>query len=138
MRAPERFAQVIWAPGNHELWTPREDPVQLRGDGRYRHLVQVCRTSGVVTPEDPYLVWEPDGEPVLMAPLFVLYDYTFRPAGAATKEQALARAYEAGVVCTDEMLLHPDPYPSRQAWCEAGWWRPSVGWPTSVATCRPC
>ncbi|GIE78424.1 hypothetical protein Aph02nite_43740 [Actinoplanes philippinensis] len=23
-----RFAKVIWAPGNHELWTPREDPVQ--------------------------------------------------------------------------------------------------------------
>ena len=26
-------------------------------------------------------------------------------------------AYRANIVCTDEMLLHPDPYPSRQAWC---------------------
>jgi hypothetical protein len=23
------------------------------------------------------------------------------------------------VVCTDEILLHPDPYPSREAWCRA-------------------
>ena len=34
-----RFAKVIWAPGNHELWTPPEDPVQLRGVARYEHLV---------------------------------------------------------------------------------------------------
>lgn len=26
-----RFAKVIWTPGNHELWTPRDDTVQLRG-----------------------------------------------------------------------------------------------------------
>ena len=25
-----RFARVIWTPGNHELWTPRDDAVQLR------------------------------------------------------------------------------------------------------------
>jgi 3',5'-cyclic AMP phosphodiesterase CpdA len=23
------------------------------------------------------------------------------------------------VVCSDERLLHPDPYPSREAWCQA-------------------
>ena len=23
------------------------------------------------------------------------------------------------MVCTDELLLHPDPYPSREAWCRA-------------------
>jgi hypothetical protein len=28
-------------------------------------------------------------------------------------------AYDTGVVCTDEALLHPDPYPSREAWCQA-------------------
>lgn len=28
-------------------------------------------------------------------------------------------AYEAGVVCTDESLLHPDPYPNRESWCWA-------------------
>ena len=31
----ERFAKVIWVPGNHELWTPKDDPVQLRGVARY-------------------------------------------------------------------------------------------------------
>ena len=54
-----------------------------------------------------------------IAPLFLLYDYSFRPPGAATKEEALAHGHEAGVVCTDEILLHPDPYPSREAWCGA-------------------
>lgn len=114
-----RFAKVIWAPGNHELWTVPSDPVQLRGEERYRHLVEMCRRLGVVTPEDPFAVWEGEGGPAAIAPLFLLYDYTFRPDGAATKEEALAVAYETGVVCTDEVLLHPDPHPSRDAWCRA-------------------
>ncbi len=114
-----RFARVVWAPGNHELWTTATDPVQLRGVARYERLVQICRDLGVLTPEDPYAVWESEDGPVTVAPLFLLYDYTFRPDGTATKETALARAYEAGVVCTDEYLLHPDPHPTRDAWCEA-------------------
>ncbi|MBF9133888.1 metallophosphoesterase, partial [Plantactinospora sp. S1510] len=57
------------------------------------------------------------GGPVTVAPLFLLYDYTFRPSGTRTQQEALARAYDAGVVCTDEFLLHPDPYPSREDWC---------------------
>ncbi|GIM99095.1 metallophosphoesterase [Planomonospora venezuelensis] len=115
----ERFATVVWVPGNHELWTPADDPVQLRGEARYRHLVGICRELGVVTPEDPYPVWEGSGGPVTVVPMFLLYDYTFRPAGAPTQEAALERAYDAGVVCADEFLLHPDPYPSREAWCRA-------------------
>jgi 3',5'-cyclic AMP phosphodiesterase CpdA len=115
----DRFEKVVWAPGNHELWTHPSDPVQLRGEERYRHLVEVCRNLGVVTPEDPYPIWTGPGGPVTVAPLFVLYDYTFRMPGVATKEEALALAYDKGVVCTDEMLLHPDPYPSRDAWCAA-------------------
>nr|WP_312866136.1 metallophosphoesterase [Streptomyces boluensis] len=115
----ERFAQVVWAPGNHELWTPPDDPVRLRGAHRYDHLVRLCRELGVHTPEDPYPVWRGAGGPVAVAPLFVLYDYTFRVPAAHTKEQSLAYAEEAGVVCSDEFLLHPDPYPSREAWCAA-------------------
>ncbi|MEU4541142.1 metallophosphoesterase [Streptosporangium sp. NPDC023825] len=114
-----RFEKVVWAPGNHELWTHPGDPVQLRGEERYRHLVEVCRNLGVATPEDPYPTWTGPGGPVTVAPLFVLYDYTFRMPGVATKEEALAIAYDKGVVCTDEMLLHPDPYPTRDAWCDA-------------------
>jgi 3',5'-cyclic AMP phosphodiesterase CpdA len=112
-----RFERVIWAPGNHELWTPRHDPVQLRGVRRYERLVEMCRRIGVLTPEDPYPVWDGAGGPVTVAPLFVLYDYSFRAPGTSSKEQSLAFAYDTGVVCTDEMLLHPDPYPSREAWC---------------------
>ncbi|WP_320064098.1 metallophosphoesterase [Micromonospora sp. RTGN7] len=114
-----RFAKVVWAPGNHELWTPRVDPVTLRGQARYRHLVQLCRSLGVVTPEDPYPVWRGAGGPALVAPLFLLYDYSWRPEGLDTREAALAEAYATGIVCTDEFMLHPDPYPSRQAWCAA-------------------
>ena len=115
----ERFATVVWAPGNHELWTPPKDPIQLRGERRYRYLVEACRSLGVITPEDPYPIWPGPSGPVRIAPLFLLYDYTFFPPGTATKKAGLARAYEAGVVCTDEMLLHPDPYLTREAWCAA-------------------
>ena len=72
-----------------------------------------------LTPEDPYPVWEGPGGPVAVAPLFLLYDYSFLPPGCATKEEGLAYAHGTGVVCTDEHLLHPDPYPSREAWCRA-------------------
>ncbi len=114
-----RFARVVWVPGNHELWTPPNDPVQLRGEQRYRYLVEMCRELGVLTPEDPYPVWEGEGGPVRIAPLFLLYDYTFRPTGTATKQEALAAAHAAGVVCTDESMLHPEPYENMDDWCRA-------------------
>jgi 3',5'-cyclic AMP phosphodiesterase CpdA len=111
------FGKVIWAPGNHELWTHPDDPVRLRGAERYRALVEMCRDADVLTPEDDYPVWPGEAGPVVVASLFQLYDYSFRVPGVATKEESLRRAYDAGVVCTDEMLLHPDPYPSREQWC---------------------
>ncbi|UQU62239.1 metallophosphoesterase [Couchioplanes caeruleus] len=114
-----RFAEVIWAPGNHELWTHPKDPVQLRGVARYERLVAMCREIGVRTPEDEYAVWHGEGGPVTIAPLFLLYDYTFRAPGTTTKEESLAYAYRTGVVCTDEQMLHPDPYPDRESWCRA-------------------
>lgn len=115
----ERFARVIWAPGNHELWTPPRDPVRLRGQARYEHLVGMCRRLGVLTPEDPFPVWRGAGGPATIVPLFLLYDYSFRMDGLATAQAALAGAYQSGVVCTDESLLHPDPHPSLAAWCHA-------------------
>jgi 3',5'-cyclic AMP phosphodiesterase CpdA len=115
----QRFAKVVWVPGNHELWsTPEEEP-ELRGELRYRRLVEVCRGAGVLTPEDAYPVWRGESGPLTIAPLFVLYDYSFSTNIAPTSEQALALAHAAGVVCSDEFLLHPDPYPTRAAWCHA-------------------
>jgi 3',5'-cyclic AMP phosphodiesterase CpdA len=114
-----RFAQVVWTPGNHELWARDGDAGGLRGVRRYEHLVAICRGLGVLTPEDPYPVWTGQGGPVRIVPLFVGYDYSFRPPGTTTKEEGLAYAYRTGVVCNDEFLLHPDPYPTREAWCRA-------------------
>ncbi|OEJ34117.1 metallophosphoesterase family protein [Streptomyces subrutilus] len=114
-----RFRKVVWVPGNHELWTHPSDTVALRGVARYEHLVEVCRELGVATPEDPYPVWEGPAGPVAVAPLFLGYDYSFLPAGCTTKQEGLAYAHETGVVCQDEYVLHPDPYPSREAWCRA-------------------
>lgn len=115
----ERFATVIWVPGNHELLSQRSDPPELRGERRYRHLVELCRELDVITPEDPYPIWDGACGPARVVPMFLLYDYSFGSNVGATREEALQRAHEAGVVCVDEFLLDPDPHPSRQAWCEA-------------------
>jgi 3',5'-cyclic AMP phosphodiesterase CpdA len=115
----DRFAKVLWVPGNHELWTRTKDPVSLRGEHRYERLVETCRGLDVLTPEDPFPVWDGPGGPATVALLFALYDYSFLPEGTSTSAEGLAAAYTAGVVCTDEHLLHPDPYPDRAAWCAA-------------------
>ena len=115
----DRFAEVIWVPGNHELWTHHREPLRLRGVERYEHLIEMCRRLGVHTPEDPYPTWTGAGGPLVIAPLFVLYDYTFLPDGATTKAEALERARATGIIGNDEAMLHADPYPSKEAWCAA-------------------
>lgn len=111
-----RFARLLWVPGNHELYVTAKDPCQLRGVARYQHLVEVCRARGVLTPEDPWPVWPGEGPPRMIAPLFLLYDYSFAPDGV-TPEQAVPWAREHGLFAADERYLHPDPHDSRQAWC---------------------
>lgn len=120
-RLKARFDTVIWVPGNHELYTTAKDPLQIFGVARYDYLVQACRDIGVVTPEDRYPLFDPgDGaEPVRVVPMFLLYDYTFRPEGTTTALQALAVAREANVVATDEFLLSPEPFGTRDAWSRA-------------------
>ncbi len=115
----KRFAKVIWVPGNHDLWTiPSSHEARLQGNEKYLHLISICRSYGVVTPEDPYVLWLGEGKPTILAPLFLLYDYSFRPP-YISEEQAVAWAEETDVVCSDEFLLHPTPYTSRSAWCQA-------------------
>ncbi|MCM9082392.1 metallophosphoesterase [Streptomyces spororaveus] len=77
--------------------------------------------SGVLTPEDDYSVWLANGIALQIAPLLLLYDYTFRAPGAASKEESLALPYESGVVCTDERLLHSAPFPSGRIGAGPGW-----------------
>lgn len=118
----QRFAQVIWVPGNHELWTTARDPVQSRGVALYDYLVSLCRDLDVVTPEDPFPQWTGPGAAefggaVTLAPLFVLYDYSWRPDGTTTVAEGLALARERNVVATDEFLLSPQPYQTLDAWC---------------------
>jgi 3',5'-cyclic AMP phosphodiesterase CpdA len=111
-----RFAQVIWTPGNHDLWTPRQWPDSRRGEAHYARLVEACRARGVVTPDDPFVVWPATGH--VIAPCFTLYDYSFGPPGLSADE-AVAWAAETKVQCADELLLAPAPHASRSDWCAA-------------------
>jgi 3',5'-cyclic AMP phosphodiesterase CpdA len=113
-----RFARLIWVPGNHELWTTSRSPEAVRGVARYEALVELARGFGVLTPEDPYLLWPESDRPLYIVPLFTLYDYTFRPDHISA-DQVLAWAAEDDTVCIDEYLLDPTPYPDRAAWCAA-------------------
>ena len=114
-----RYAKVIWTPGNHELWTLRNDPVQLRGEARYQALVQMCQENDILTPEDEFAIWPGPTGPMTIVPLFQLYDHSWLAPGTRTKKESLEYAHQTGVVCADEMLLHPDPYPNRESWCDA-------------------
>lgn len=111
-----RFAQLVWTVGNHDLWTPQTLSPERRGVAHYERLVRLCRSYGVLTPEDPYAVWPGDGPRTAVVPTFALYDYTFRPDGVA-RDEALQWAAETGVRCADEELLDPSPFVTRDEWC---------------------
>lgn len=111
-----RFGRLLWVPGNHDLWTIPSLASDPRGQAKYERQVQICREFGVLTPEDPYVTWTGEGERCILAPTFVLYDYTFRPDEIPV-DQAVQWAAEENLLCSDEVLLHSDPYPTKSAWC---------------------
>ena len=113
----DRFDRVIWTPGNHDLWCPPGADDRTRGQARYDELVGICRRLNVLTPEDPYVEW-PHAPGTFVIPMFLLFDYSFRPPGVSA-DGALAWARESGVVCGDEQMLDPVPWSSRSAWCHA-------------------
>ena len=113
-----KFRQVVWVPGNHDLWTVPRDVPRLAGGALYERLVQIARGHGVITPEDPYPVVDHRDGAVLIAPLFLLYDYSFRPPHVG-RDEVVGWARQDGAVCSDEFVLHPDPYPDRESWCAA-------------------
>ena len=125
-KAKACFEHVFWVPGNHELYRiPATSPARkteadsLLGEAKYLKFVEIARSYGVLTPEDPWFVWQgDDGSETVIALCFTLYDYSFRPAHVS-REQALDWAMEEDIQATDEALLQPDPHESRDAWCQA-------------------
>ncbi len=111
-----RFAQLIWTVGNHDLWTPSSVAPERRGVAHYERLVRLCRSYGVLTPEDPFAVWPGDGPRTAVVPTFALYDYSFRPDDVP-RQDAVQWAAETGVRCADEDLLDPFPFATRDEWC---------------------
>lgn len=112
-----RFQRVIWTPGNHDLWITPGSTTPTRGQARYDELVAICREFRVLTPEDPYVEWP--GDPgTFIVPMFLLFDYTFRPPGVDV-EDAVQWARSQGVVSGDERMLAADPFPSVPDWCHA-------------------
>ncbi len=114
----QRFRRVIWVPGNHELWhVPEGDGAEpLRGEARYDAQVDLARSFGVTTPEDPFPLWTGPGGDCVIVPLFLLYDYSFRP-DTVPRDAVTSWAAAMRNVCADEMLLDPFPHASREAWC---------------------
>jgi predicted phosphodiesterase len=103
-----RFDQVIWVPGNHELFSRSSDT--RHGRDRYADLVRGCRGLGVLTPEDPWPVFA--GRTVV--PMFTLYDHSWRTPGTTTAE-ALGAAEGNGVMFTDQVAIAP--YVDVPLWC---------------------
>jgi hypothetical protein len=112
----DKFARIIWSPGNHDLWCTADDDMGLVGQQRYDALVALCRHYGVLTPEDPYSIVEGAEGPICVAPLFLLYDYSFRPADVELAD-AVQWAAADNTVCIDEYLLRCAPFESVPAWC---------------------
>lgn len=118
-----RFAQVVWVPGNHELWVDRLDASASSSAGsssvtKYEELVEICRRFGVHTPEDEYPVWRGEGGAHRIVPLHILYDYSFRPQ-SIPEDAAIDWAVESGVLCQDEKRIDPRPFSSKADWCRA-------------------
>nr|WP_294547269.1 metallophosphoesterase [uncultured Rhodopila sp.] len=109
-----RFARVIWAPGNHELWLTDRDRDTPGSVAKYDALVAAARRLGVLTPEDPFTAWPPTGD--VIVPLCTLYDYSFRPAGVAL-DDVVAWAAELRNVAADEHLIRAAPYRGIADWC---------------------
>lgn len=113
-----RFGQIVWTPGNHELWTLPRSGESESGLARYRRLVALFHSFGVLTPEDPYPLVTVGGQDLRIVPLFLLYDYSFRPA-EVSRAQVVDWAAEIGNGCTDEYFLGTAPYRTCDDWCRA-------------------
>ena len=111
----QRFDQVYWCPGNHDLWN--DDTAQLKGEKKYHSLLEICHTLGVHHPESPFQTLILNKEAYCIAPTFTGYDYSFTPY-PMSYTAALAWA-KAGRHCSaDEHRIDPQPYTSIIEWCQ--------------------
>ena len=120
--AARAVRQVVWVPGNHELWTPPTDPVHAaRRASATAHLVRMCRAARRASPRRTRTRSGPGaGGPVVVAPLFLLYDYSFRARRHRDRGGGRwPRPTGPGWSAPTSTCSHPDPYPDRDAWCAA-------------------
>ena len=110
---------VIWVPGNHELWTRRRDPVQLRGERPLpvpgRDVPAARRRS---RPRTRTRCGTARAARSAIAPLFLLYDYSFLPDGRTTSEDGLAlRLPDAGSSAPTRTCCTPTRSRAGEDWC---------------------
>ena len=89
------FKRVWFTVGNHARYTlpTQERQGGAKGEAKYMECINVAREFGILTPEDDYVLWDGEGGPCLIAPIFTLYDYSFRPPHVSL-DQALDWAKE--------------------------------------------
>ena len=102
--ATERFAKVFWVPGNHELWS--HGGAGLRGVAKYEAVVDVPAAGWAWRRRRTPSSSGPRRPGASIAPLFLLYDYSFGP-DSVQPEGAAAWAAETGIRCADERLPRP-------------------------------
>lgn len=112
----QKFAKVFWVPGNHELWLVGKQREFMTSPMKYLELVHAARSLGVVTPEDPWEVYVPNG--AVLVPLFTLYDYSFRP-DHVSRDDVIEWAAEIDNVCTDEVAIKPGAMLTMDHWSDA-------------------
>ena len=114
----ERFATVVWVPGNHELWTRQKEGVALRG----RSVTTTSCRRAAPSACSPRRTRSRSGRaragrgrraavPALrlLVPARRHRDRRGRPGCRLHRRRGVH----------DEYLLAPDPYPDRAAWCAA-------------------
>ena len=67
-------------------------------------MLEICKAFSVRTPEDEFLIIEGNDETLAVVPMFLLYDYSFRP-DSIPENQAVEWAMDSNVLCTDEVLI---------------------------------
>jgi Icc-related predicted phosphoesterase len=113
-----KFEKIVWTPGNNDLCTYPLNNKSLKGENKYKKLVSICHEYGVFTPEDKYQIYHDNGQGYCLAPIMILYDYSFKPNNIENGKE-IEWAAESGVICADEDLLFSDPYKSVSEWCNA-------------------